>query len=96
MEKYLSSEGYDLIEVTNDEWILNVKGTPNVFTGSFRKIAKFAVERLGFKVEALNMAIEEYIKSQDEGHDAIHFDMNKTPLYTFKTERVITKKTYDN
>jgi hypothetical protein len=87
METDLNSAGYDLWEIGDNEWLLDVKGTNKVYTGTFKEVVKFAVERLGFKLETFNEAIEVFIPKQElEGHNGIHFGMYKSFIYTFKRE----------
>lgn len=58
MQKNLNTQGYDISEISPNDWVLYVKGTTNAYRGNFKQIAKYAIEKLGFKIEELNMAIE--------------------------------------
>ena len=92
----INVKGYDITEVSLNKWILFVKGTEVAVSGTFKQIVKYAVEKLGFKTEELNIAVEEYIKNQDKGHDTMHFGAYKTLLFTLKREVSQPKKDYTN
>lgn len=81
MEKHLNSSGYDLYEITPDEWILNVKDGP-LYIGTFKKVVKHAI-KMGFKMEELEIAVSEMLKKD---HNAAHFGIHKGFIHTFKKD----------
>lgn len=82
MDKHLNAAGYDLYEITKDEWILNVKNGP-IYAGSFKKVIKHAVVRMGFDLQELELAVSEMVKN---GHNGAHFGMYKGFIYSFQKE----------
>jgi hypothetical protein len=82
MNKGLNGAGYDLYEKSNDEWILNVKGG-SVFVGTFRKVVTHAVTRMGFELDEIDFAVKQML---DKGHNAAHFGMYRSFIFSFQKE----------
>lgn len=80
MEKHLNSAGYDLYEVTRDEWILHVKDGP-IYHGTLKKIGVFAVRKMGFDIRDIDVATKEMLKN---GHNAAHFGMYRGFMFSFQ------------
>lgn len=78
----MDSAGYDLYEVTRDEWVLEVKNGP-IFHGTLVKIGVHAVKRMGFKMGDIEIATQEMLK---HGHNAAHFGMYRTFMFTFQKD----------
>lgn len=78
----LNMAGYDLYEITKDEWILHVKNGP-IYSGTFKKVVVHAIKRLGFRLEEFDIACQEMIKYN---HNGAHFGMYKGFIYTFQKE----------
>jgi hypothetical protein len=83
MDKALNSAGYDLYEITKDEWILDTNNGP-IFHGTLKKVALYAIRKLGFKVQDFEIATEELVKNPT--HNAVHFGMYKTFMFTFNRD----------
>lgn len=81
-EANINTAGYDLYEVTQDEWIINAKGGP-LFAGTFKDVVKHAIAKMGFELEEIEIATQEMIKM---GHNAAHFGMFRGFIYTFNKE----------
>lgn len=77
-----TSEGYDLYEVTKNEWILHVKNGA-IYTGTFKKVIKYAVTKMGFKLEEFDIAVKEMVKYN---HNGAHFGMYRGFIYTFQKD----------
>lgn len=88
MDKNLNSEGYDLYEITKDQWVLHVKGG-NIYNGTFKKLIKYAIVKLGFEMEEIELAIGEML---NKGHNGAHFGMYKTFIFSFIKEFKSVKK----
>lgn len=82
MDKYLNSAGFDLYEVTANEWILNIKGGA-LYVGEFKKVVRHAASKLGFSLSELDSAVKEMVKND---HNAAHFGMYRGFMYTFKKD----------
>lgn len=78
----LNTAGYDLYEITRDEWILHVKNGP-IFSGSLKKVGLHAVAHMGFKPEELEVAV---IEMNRNGHNGAHFGMYKGFIFSFSKE----------
>jgi hypothetical protein len=86
-----NSGGYDLIEMGNDQWAMNVRGG-SLFVGSFRKVVMHSVAVLGFNLKEIEFAVKEML---DKGHNSAHFGMYKGFIFTFEkdfTNAIPTKK----
>ena len=83
MDKALSSAGYDLYEVTKDEWVLDTKTGP-IYHGTLKQVALHAIRNLGFKVGQFEIATEELVKNPS--HNAVHFGMYRTFMFTFQKD----------
>jgi hypothetical protein len=88
MDKDISSSGYDLYEITQDEWILKVRGGA-MWVGTFRKVTIYAVKNLGFKLSEIEIAAKEMI---GKGHNAAHFGIYKGFINTFQKDFNPAKK----
>jgi hypothetical protein len=82
MDTNLNTAGYDLYEVSEDHWALNVKGGA-IFVGTFKKVVIYAVLRLGFKLEEIEYATREMI---NKDHNGAHFGMYRGFIFTFQKE----------
>lgn len=82
MERDINTTGYDLYEVANDQWALHVKGGA-AFVGSFRKVVRHAVTRLGFKLSEIEYATQEMLK---QDHNGAHFGVYRGFIFTFKKD----------
>lgn len=82
MQTSINSTGYDLYEITQNEWILKVKNGP-MYVGTFKKVVKHAVTKMGFDLEEINVAVKEMIKYN---HNAAHFGMYRGFIYTFQKD----------
>lgn len=80
--------GYNLIELDTDKWILQVIDG-DIFGGTFKETILFAATRFGFAIEEIEIAIQEMVAFN---HNAVHFGMNKTFIYTFIQELSSYKK----
>jgi hypothetical protein len=80
---------YDLYEVTPTEWVLQVEGQRS-FTGSLKELGKFAIKRFDFTADDLEFAVETMIK---EGHNAMHFGVNTTFIYSYQKDKTNDRKT---
>lgn len=78
----LNSAGYDLYEVTPNEWIMNVKNGP-LYVGTFKKVVKHAVIKMGFSLVEIEVAVDEMLK---KGHNAAHFGMSRGFISTFNKD----------
>ncbi len=82
MERNLNTAGYDLYEITKDEWIIHIKNG-DIFAGSFKKVIIHAITRLGFSMEEIEISVTEMLKY---GHNGAHFGTYKSFIYTFQKE----------
>jgi len=80
--KEFNAAGYDLYEVSRDHWAIHVKEGP-VYVGSFKKVVKHCVLRLGFDLEEIKVAVDEMLKYN---HNGAHFGMYRGFIYTFEKE----------
>lgn len=88
-EKYNSS-GYDLYQPFEgvDQWVIDPKDS-NACHGTLREVVKFMVDKLYFRVEDIDFALNFLLDSVESGsvdHNAIHFGMYKSAIYTFNHE----------
>lgn len=79
MEKNINISGYDLYEITKDEWILNVRSGP-LHVGTFKDVVKLAVTKLRFSLEEVEFAVKEMIRTD---HNAAHFGVQGSFIHTF-------------
>ena len=79
----LNTAGYDLYEVTREEWILHVKENGPIYHGTLKKIALHAIKNMGFKVQDFEIATQEMVKM---GHNGAHFGMHGGFIFTFQRE----------
>ena len=82
MDKNLTTSGFDLYEVEQDQWVFHIKGG-SIYIGSFRKVAIYMVTRIGFKLEEIQAATKEMI---EKDHNAAHFGIYRGFISTFKKE----------
>jgi hypothetical protein len=82
MDKNLNSLGYDLIDLGDESWVLNVRGGP-IYVGTFNKVVKLAVVRLGFSLQEIEFAASTMI---EKNHNAAHFGMYRGFIYTFQKD----------
>lgn len=75
-------EGYNLIEYSKDEWYLQVIGQV-AYKGTFRQAIIFAISKLGFKIEELDMAINIMLQ---EDHNIAHFGMYRGFMYSHRQD----------
>ena len=78
----MNSSGYDLYEITKDEWILHIKDGP-MFVGTLKKVGVHAVTKMGFKLEQIEIAVNDM---NQRGHNGAHFGMYKDFIFSFKKE----------
>ncbi len=77
--------GYDLYEVFEDRWVIDLKGF-QAFHGSFQEVVDYMVKSLGFDKEVLGSAVSYLFLPENEGHNCMHFGVRKTFLFTSKKE----------
>ncbi len=82
MDTNLNTAGYDLYEITKDEWILHVKDGP-IFHGSFKKVAVHAIKHMGFTIYEIEAAVDNMV---NRSHNAAHFGMYGDFMFSFKRE----------
>jgi len=82
-----NTEGYNLIEVTNDVWRIDVINGRS-FTGTFLEVVLFSVLKLGFNINEIDLAVKDMI---DQNHNAAHFGMWTGFIFSFKYEREVRK-----
>lgn len=82
MEKNINIAGYDLYEITKNEWIMHVKGGP-VFAGEFKKVVIHAVTKLGFELGEIEIAVQQMLKND---HNGAHFGTYKSFIYSFRKD----------
>lgn len=80
--KSVGTGGFDLYEITEDEWILNVKNGP-MYTGTFKKVVLSAVRLLGMPLEEISFAVKCML---DKDHNAAHFGVNGTFIFSFRKD----------
>ncbi len=78
----LNASGYDLFEITKDEWILNVRGGA-LFTGTLRTVVLHCVKSLGFKLSEIEVALFEMHKND---HNGAHFGVYKGFIFSFQKD----------
>lgn len=80
--------GYNLIEEGQDRWTFVVwsenEAPEKILMGTFTDVVLYAVIRLEFNLEEIDMAVKEMCAND---HNAAHFGMFKTLIYTFDTEK---------
>ena len=80
-------EGYNLIEITSDNWCIEtVNGRK--FSGTFLEVAMYAVIKLGFKINEIDLAVQDMVKN---GNNAAHFGMWACFIFSFSTGSEIRK-----
>lgn len=82
MNKILNATGYDLYEVTHNEWVLHVNNG-DIYRGTFYKVARYAAAKLNFSLEEIELAAVEMTKI---GHNGAHFGAFKRFIYTFNKD----------
>lgn len=80
-------EGYNLIEITNDIWRIEVISGRS-FTGTFLEVVLFSVLKLGFNINEIDLAVKDMI---DNSHSAAHFGMWSGFIFSFNHQREIRK-----
>lgn len=83
METSLYSAGYDLYEISKDEWHMTDLDS-RVYMGTFKEVVKHAVTMWGFKLSEVEIAISEMV---NKGHNAAHFGVYKKFIFTFNLKR---------
>jgi len=78
----VNTNGYDLYQITQDEWVLHVKGGSS-YNGTFKKVVLLMVKNMGFKLSEVQYGAEAMIV---KGHNAAHFGMYKGFIHTFNKE----------
>ena len=78
----LNTAGYDLYEVSNNEWVLECKNGTK-YEGTFAKVIRVAILTLDFNADDIDSAV---VAMLEKGHDAIHFGMYKKWIFTFSKE----------
>lgn len=73
-------EGYNIFELSNNVWCLQFSEGKS-FTGTFKEVILHAVVGHGIKLQEIEVAVQTMIK---DGHDAAHFGMWGTFMYSFK------------
>lgn len=81
METKTNALGYDLFEITSDEWILNIRGG-DLFAGSFQDTLRYSI-KMGFELDELEHAVNEMMKL---GHNGAHFGVFKGFIHTFNKD----------
>ena len=81
MSLVANAHGYDIIHVSGDGWVVDVKEVQK-FHGSFKEVTAFCVEKLGFDIDDLLEAFEFLANSEND--DAMHFGFYKRFIFTFK------------
>lgn len=80
MFEKLHSPGYDLYEISLNEWIFNVKGG-DLFTGSLSEVVRYMVTHYLFTPDNIEDAVRDMWSN---GDDSVHFGMYRTHIFTFK------------
>jgi hypothetical protein len=81
MEELLAS-GYNLMERKHGLWSIEAIGHSS-FTGSFMAVVYYMIKRMGFDIDDIEEAIE---VMEDSNHNAVHFGVYRTWIYTFDAE----------
>jgi hypothetical protein len=79
-----STEGYQMLNLGSHWEFHSSKG---IFSGDLKKVVTYAVNRLGFQFEELEIGIEEMEKS---AHDGIEFGIHGGFLFTFEMKKFQT------
>jgi hypothetical protein len=85
--KELNSAGYDLSEVSENEWIFSVRGG-SLYVGSFIQIVMIMVMKFGFDIDNIDEAVEEMVKKEK---DSVHFGMYRSMIYPYNREDNLKK-----
>lgn len=88
MFEYVNGTGYDVVELGNNQWLLDVKGFRK-YHGTLKEVLKFCVKKYGFELSELEFAVETMISS---GHNAATFGAYKTFIYSFNHKAGYVKK----
>ena len=75
-----TASGFNLIEISEDIWQLQIVDSESFF-GTFKEVLIFANLRYSINLKEIDMAVQCMIK---EGHNAAHFGMWGTFIFTFK------------
>lgn len=80
--------GYTLLEVEKDIWFFNVVDGES-FGGTLKEVVLFAIFKHQVKFSDIELAIQDMIK---EGHNAAHFGMWKSFIYSYKHDYNVRRK----
>lgn len=72
-------EGYNLIETKDNLWTIQVING-HCFSGTFLEVIMYAILRLGFNIDELDLAVKEMV---DNNHNAAHFGMWSRFIFSF-------------
>lgn len=88
MFEYVNAMGYDIVDLGDDQWLLDVKGVSK-YHGTFAELVRFCVKKYGFEINELEMAVGVMVRSD---HNALSFGAYKTFIYSFNQEVPRVKK----
>lgn len=75
------STSYDMVMRPDESWVIRA-GEKSLYSGTMREVVTFMVQRLGFDIDEIEVAIEEVGKHLKNGHDGAHFGMHKRFIFT--------------
>lgn len=78
MKEQLNTKGYNFYMMDLDQWVFDDQ-SGDLFDGSFASVMIYATNR-GFTINHLELGVEMMLSLN---HDAIHFGMYQSPIYSF-------------
>lgn len=81
MDTRLNTAGYNLYEVSSDEWIFDSNTGP-FYAGSFRDVVSHMAQ-IGFQLDEIETAVRNMV---NEDYNGAHFGMYKCFLFSFQKD----------
>ena len=88
MFEYVNGNGYDIVNLGNDQWLLDVKGVRK-YHGTIDELIEFCTKKYGFEINDLEFAVDMMVSSN---HNAAHFGVYRTFIYSFNHKVDYVKK----
>jgi hypothetical protein len=91
MLEQLNTAGYDLYQVFDNRWVIDLKDG-NAFHGTLKEVYNYMVNKINFFPDEIVRAIDcMYDVDNIRVANAAHFGMNKTFIYQFNKELNLEK-----
>lgn len=88
-----NTSGFDLYQPFSeiDQWVLDPKSS-QAMHGNLKEVVNFMIDKLDFYGYDIELALNLLANNIQNDDNAIHFGVNKTPIFTFNQETKYGKR----